>query len=149
MASTRHQYDKSVSKWHLTFFVVRGNFSVFGPPLKAHLLFISFDNYQTCYFQQDDQSRVCHNDQWSNHRIMIAQIWSKITNQTTCQIGIFEPLSKVISNYFLLILLPIIISHKTNKRVKSYQDQIIIWGIMAVQIGLKMSIFPIFQTNAL
>ena len=65
--------------------------------------------------------------------------------------GIFKPPScqKLISNYFFLILLPIIVCYKTNKRAKLYHDQVKICGIMAVQIWPKISIFPKFWTYAL
>ena len=55
-----------------------------------------------------------------------------------------SPSQKLISNYFFLTLLPMIICYKTNKRTKLCHDLIKILGIMAVQIWLKMLIFSFF-----
>ena len=49
MVSTRHQFDKWVSEWQVTVFVVGETFRFFGPPLRAHFHFISFDHYHTYY----------------------------------------------------------------------------------------------------
>ena len=63
---------------------------------------------------------------WSNHRIKIAQIiWD------------FQALLKSSVQIIFLILLPIIICYKTNKRTKLYHDQIKTCGILAVQIRQK------------
>ena len=51
---------------------------------------------------------------------------------------------KLISDYFSLIVLPIIVYY--NKRTKLYHDQIKVCGIVAARIRLKMSIFSIFGT---
>ena len=56
-------------------------------------------------------------------------------------LGFSSPPQNLISIF--LILLPVIRCYKTNKLAKLYCDQMEIWGIMAVQILLKMSIFPL------
>ena len=76
---------------------------------------------------------------------MNAQTWPKITTLTTCQIWDFQaPLKSSFQIIFFLILLPMILCYKTNKRTKLYNDLIKILGIMAVYIWLKMPIFAFF-----
>ena len=85
-------------------------------------------------------------DKQSHHRIMTMQRWSKITSLATCKFWIFRPPQELISNYFFMILLALIIFYKTNKFAKLYYDQISTSGVMVVKISLKKSIFPIFGT---
>ena len=59
-------------------------------------------------------------------------------------LGFSSPPQKLISNYFSLILQPMIKCYKTNKRTKLYHDPIKILGIMAAQIWLKLLIFSFF-----
>ena len=56
------------------------------------------------------------------------------------------PPQELISNYFFMILLALIICHKINKFAKLFHDQISISWVMVAKISLKKSIFPIFGT---
>ena len=140
------QYDKQVNEWQLTVFVVGDFFRFFGPPFKAHLRFISFDKYYTDHLSTE-QPIYSFSWWWEQyiHRLIIAQVWPKITTLTACQILNFQaPLKNSFQIIFFLILLPMIKYYKTSKRTKLYYDLIKVLGIMAVQIWLKMLIFSFF-----
>ena len=71
------------------------------------------------------------------------------TNLTTRQIWDFQaPLTS--SFQIIFFDTPKMIKrYKTNKRTWLYHDMLYIWGIIAVQIWQKMSLFPNFWTYAL
>ena len=90
MVSTRHQYDKWVSGWQSTVFVIGDIFWFLGPPLRHIFTLFLLIVITLIICWQNNQQIVFHNDQWSNHRIIIAQIWPKITTLTTCEIWDFQ-----------------------------------------------------------
>ena len=60
--------------------------------------------------------------------------------------GFSGPPRELISEYFFMIILALIIFYKTDKFAKLYHDHISIGGVMVAKISLKKSIFPIFGT---
>ena len=90
MVSTRHQYDKWVSGWQSTVFVIGDIFWFLGPPLRHIFTLFLLIVITLIICWQNNQQIVFYNDQWSNHRIIIAQIWPKITTLTTCEIWDFQ-----------------------------------------------------------
>ena len=132
--SKRMAMNGFCSRWH---------FSVFGLPFKAHLHYF-WQLSHLLFVSRTTNKLFFHNDHWSDHRIMITQICSKITTLTTCQIWDFQaPLESSFQIIFLVIL-PMIKCYKTNKRTKFLYDLMKILGIMAVQIWLRMSILLFF-----
>ena len=133
--------ERFCSLWH---------FLVFGPPLTAHLRFISFVKYNT-YHLLKKQSIHSFSYWWvvKSPNYDCPNTAQNYDFDDMWNLGFLNPSQKLSSNYFFLILLPIIMCYKTNKRVKLYHDDIKICGIMAVQIWPKMSIFPKFWTYAL
>ena len=82
---------------------------------------------------------------------LITELWLSKDGPKLCllrhvKFWIFRPPQELISNYFFMILLALIICHKINKCAKLYHDQISIGGVMVAKISLKKSIFPIFGT---
>ena len=90
MVSTRHQYDKWVSGWQSTVFVIGDIFWFLGPPLRHIFTLFLLIVITLIICWQNNQQIVFYNDQWSNHRIIIAQIWPKITTLRTCEIWDFQ-----------------------------------------------------------
>ena len=128
-------------------FVVCRNLLVFGPPLVAHLRFISFVKYYTYHLLTEQPINsfsywwVVKSPNYDSPNMAQHYDFDDMWN-----LGFLSLPQKLISNYFFLILLPIIICYKTNKRAKLYHDQGKIRGIMAIQIWPKMSTFPKFCT---
>ena len=127
-------------------FCCRLNFRVLGPPQRHifTLFLLIIVTLIICY--QNNQKIFLHNDRWSNHRIMIARIWPKITTLTTCEIWDFEaPLKssfQIIFSWYSYQWLTVI---RPTKVPKFIMIKLKLWKLWQCKFGWKCQFFRFLE----